>query len=90
MSGFFDLVNIYFPIIYDIKHLMKFCGVTDSGLDGPANILDVKSARICHKAGSHSFLTALCFSELRQGFFNVSAERRTKKAQLLHLLVVVP
>ena len=51
-----------FPSVYDIKHLTKFCGVTDSGLDYLANILDVKSARICHKAGSDSFLTALCFS----------------------------
>ena len=43
MSGFSDLVNIYFPSIYDIKHLMKFCGVADSGLDDLANIiLDVK------------------------------------------------
>ncbi|XP_066336038.1 probable CCR4-associated factor 1 homolog 7 [Miscanthus floridulus] len=75
MSGFFDLVKIYFPSIYDIKHLMKFCGVTDSGLDDLANILDVKSARICYKAGSDSFLTALCFNKLRQGFFNGSAEK---------------
>jgi len=64
-----------FPSVYDIKHLTKFCGVTDSGLDDLANSLDVKSARICHKAGSDSFLTALCFSELRQGFFNGSAEK---------------
>ena len=43
MSGFSDLVNIYFPSIYDIKHLMKFWGVADSGLDDLANIiLDVK------------------------------------------------
>jgi len=29
--------------MYDIKHLMKFCGVADSGLDDLANIiLDVK------------------------------------------------
>jgi CCR4-NOT transcription complex subunit 7/8 len=54
---------------------MKFCRVTDSGLYDPDNILDVKSAPICHKAGSYSFLTALCFSELRQGFFNGSAEK---------------
>ena len=45
-----------------VTGLTKFCGVTDSGLDDLANILDVKSARICHKAGSDSFLTALCFS----------------------------
>ena len=75
MSRFFDLDNICFPSVYDIKHLTKFCGVTDSGLDDLANILDVKSARISHKAGSDSFLTALCFSELRQGFFNGSAEK---------------
>ena len=75
MSRFFDLDNICFPSVYDINHLTKFCGVTDSGLDDLANILDVKSARISHKEGSDSFLTALCFSELRQGFFNGSAEK---------------
>jgi CCR4-NOT transcription complex subunit 7/8 len=68
MYGFFDPTNVYYASIYDIKHLMKFCRVTDSGLYGPDNILDVKSAPICHKAGSDSFLTSLCFSELGQGF----------------------
>ncbi|KAB1206165.1 hypothetical protein CJ030_MR7G014310 [Morella rubra] len=24
-SGFFDFINMYFPLVYDIKHLMKFC-----------------------------------------------------------------
>ena len=30
-AGFFSLINMYFPTIYDIKHLMKFCNNLHSG-----------------------------------------------------------
>jgi len=31
-AGFFDLINMYFPTVYDIKHLMKFCNSLHGGL----------------------------------------------------------
>ena len=38
----FVLVQLYFPNIYDIKYLMKFCGNLHGGLNKLAESLDVK------------------------------------------------
>ncbi|KAK3032534.1 hypothetical protein RJ639_036773 [Escallonia herrerae] len=32
-AGFFDLLNVYFPMVYDIKHLMKFCNSLQGDLN---------------------------------------------------------
>lgn len=41
-SGFFNLINMYFPTIYDIKHLMKFCNSLHGGLNKLAELLEVE------------------------------------------------
>ncbi|CAH1423038.1 unnamed protein product [Lactuca virosa] len=50
-SGFFNLINMYFPTIYDIKHLMKFCNSLHGGLNKLAELLEVERIGICHQAG---------------------------------------
>ncbi|GAA0153174.1 mRNA polyadenylation factor [Lithospermum erythrorhizon] len=74
-SGFFDLIKIYFPIVYDIKHLMKFCNSLHGGLNKLAEILEVERIGICHQAGSDSLLTSCAFKKLKDNFFNGSAEK---------------
>ena len=76
LAGFFDLINIFFPTVYDIKHLMKFCGLF-GGLNKLAQLLDVKRTGVCHQAGSDSLLTWCAFMKLRQRFFNGSIENYT-------------
>ncbi|KAJ3699036.1 hypothetical protein LUZ61_002741 [Rhynchospora tenuis] len=74
-AGFFGLIKIYFPIVYDIKHLMKFCNSLHGGLNKLAELLDVERVGICHQAGSDSLLTACAFRKLKESFFNGSTDK---------------
>ncbi|CAO2813541.1 unnamed protein product [Amaranthus hypochondriacus] len=72
---FFDLIKTYFPTVYDIKHLMKFCNSLHGGLNKLAELLDVERIGVCHQAGSDSLLTSCTFMKLKQSFFSGSLER---------------
>ncbi|KAJ0436481.1 putative poly(A)-specific ribonuclease [Helianthus annuus] len=74
-AGFFNLINIYFPTIYDIKHLMKFCNSLHGGLNKLAELLEVERIGICHQAGSDSLLTSCTFRKLKENFFSGSMEK---------------
>lgn len=74
-AGFFDLIKLYFPTVYDIKHLMKFCNSLHGGLNKLAELLDVERVGVCHQAGSDSLLTSCTFRKLKESFFNGSTER---------------
>ncbi|KAL7604559.1 probable CCR4-associated factor 1 homolog 7 [Lactuca sativa] len=74
-SGFFNLINMYFPTIYDIKHLMKFCNSLHGGLNKLAELLEVERIGICHQAGSDSLLTSSTFRKLKENFFSGSLEK---------------
>ncbi|XP_071694264.1 probable CCR4-associated factor 1 homolog 7 [Rutidosis leptorrhynchoides] len=63
--GFFDLIKIHFPIVYDIKHLMRFCNHLHGGLNKLAEILEVERIGVCHQAGSDSLLTSHAFKKLK-------------------------
>ncbi|XP_073124693.1 probable CCR4-associated factor 1 homolog 7 [Henckelia pumila] len=76
-AGFFELLNMYFPVVYDIKHLMKFCNSLHGGLNKLAELLEVERFGICHQAGSDSLLTSCAFKKLKDNFFNGSTERYT-------------
>lgn len=73
--GFFNLIKMYFPTVYDIKHLMKFCNSLHGGLNKLAELLEVERVGICHQAGSDSLLTSSTFRKLKESFFNGSTER---------------
>lgn len=74
-AGFFDLLNMYFPLVYDIKHLMKFCNSLHGGLNKLAELLELERVGICHQAGSDSLLTSCAFKKLKDNFFNGSTEK---------------
>lgn len=74
-AGFFELINVYFPVVYDIKHLMKFCNSLHGGLNKLAELLEVEMIGVCHQAGSDSLLTACTFRKLRNTFFNGSIQK---------------
>ncbi|KAK2981699.1 hypothetical protein RJ640_013097 [Escallonia rubra] len=74
-AGFFDLLNVYFPVVYDIKHLMKFCNSLHGGLNKLAELLEVERFGICHQAGSDSLVTLSAFWKLKDSFFNGSTEK---------------
>ncbi|KAI7979582.1 hypothetical protein LOK49_Contig298G00005 [Camellia lanceoleosa] len=74
-AGFFDLINMYFPVVYDIKHLMKFCNSLHGGLNKLAELLEVERVGVCHQAGSDSLLTSCTFRKLKENFFSGSLEK---------------
>ncbi|ONK61275.1 uncharacterized protein A4U43_C08F28010 [Asparagus officinalis] len=74
-SGLFTLIKVYFPTIYDIKHLMTFCNSLHGGLNKLAELLDVERVGICHQAGSDSLLTSCTFRKLKERFFNGNTEK---------------
>ncbi|KAK1268260.1 hypothetical protein QJS04_geneDACA013710 [Acorus gramineus] len=74
-TEFFKLLKVYFPIFYDIKHLMKFCNSLHGGLNKLAELLDVERIGICHQAGSDSLLTSWTFRKLKQSFFAGATEK---------------
>jgi CCR4-NOT transcription complex subunit 7/8 len=72
---FFNLLKVYFPTIYDIKYLMKFCNNLHGGLNRLAEMLEVERFGACHQAGSDSLLTSCAFRKLKEGFFNGATEK---------------
>ncbi|XP_052880724.1 probable CCR4-associated factor 1 homolog 7 [Gossypium arboreum] len=74
-AGFFDLIKIYFPMVYDIKHKMKFCNNLHGGLNKLTKLLEVERVDVCHQAGSDSLLTSCTFRKLRDNFFNGSTKK---------------
>ncbi|KAI6689826.1 hypothetical protein NL676_026654 [Syzygium grande] len=74
-AGFFNLIHMYFPTLYDIKHLMKFCNSLHGGLNKLAELLEVERVGICHQAGSDSLLTSCTFRKLKENFFSGSLEK---------------
>ncbi|XP_044479590.1 probable CCR4-associated factor 1 homolog 6 [Mangifera indica] len=74
-AEFFKLIKIYFPTLYDIKHLMKFCNSLHGGLNKLAELLEVERVGICHQAGSDSLLTSCTFRKLKENFFSNSLDK---------------
>ncbi|PRQ46148.1 putative poly(A)-specific ribonuclease [Rosa chinensis] len=74
-TEFFDVINLYFPTIYDVKHLMRFCNSLHGGLNKLAELLDVERVGISHQAGSDSLLTSSTFMKLKKSFFSGSPEK---------------
>eukprot|EP00898_Chlorokybus_atmophyticus_P008990 jgi/Chlat1/9092/Chrsp97S08412 len=74
-SDFFDLLKTYFPCIYDIKYLMRFCENLHGGLNRLAETLDIERIGPCHQAGSDSLLTSYTFMKMSKLYFNGSTEK---------------
>ena len=50
-DAFFDLLKLYFPCIYDMKYLMKFCSQLHGGLNKLAEQLEVERVGPQHQVG---------------------------------------
>lgn len=61
--------QIFFPSVYDIKYLMKFCDNLHGGLNKLAELLDVARIGPQHQAGSDSLLTSATFMKLAEKHF---------------------
>ncbi|CAA2995383.1 probable CCR4-associated factor 1 homolog 6 [Olea europaea subsp. europaea] len=74
-EGFFTMIHVYFLVLYDIKHLMKFCNSLHGGLNKLAELLEVERVGVCHQAGSENLLTSFAFRKLKENFFSVPLEK---------------
>ncbi|KAH6771924.1 Polynucleotidyl transferase [Perilla frutescens var. frutescens] len=74
-AGFFNLINLFFPVLYDIKHLMKFSNSLHGGLNKLAELLEVERVGVSHQAGSDSLLTSCSFRKMKEKFLNGSVEK---------------
>eukprot|EP00755_Sulcionema_specki_P040016 Sspe_Gene.24806::Locus_9871_Transcript_1_1_Confidence_1.000_Length_1614::g.24806::m.24806/K12581/CNOT7_8, CAF1, POP2; CCR4-NOT transcription complex subunit 7/8 len=67
---FFDLMSCYFPVVFDVKYLLKQTPISDScGLNKLGEDLSVTRIGPAHQAGSDSLLTCHCFFKLAQDYF---------------------
>lgn len=67
---FFELLHDFFPNIFDMKYLMRYCDNLHGGLNKLAELLDVQRIGPQHQAGSDSLLTSLTFVKLAKKFFS--------------------
>ena len=71
-AEFFQLLRLFFPTLYDIKYLMKFCNNLHGGLNKLAETLDVERIGPQHQAGSDSLLTCATFLKLVDKMFSTN------------------
>ncbi|MGH0166569.1 UNVERIFIED_CONTAM: hypothetical protein FKN15_057812 [Acipenser sinensis] len=65
---FFQILNLFFPAIYDVKYLMKSCKNLKGGLQEVADQLELKRIGRQHQAGSDSLLTGMAFFRMKEVF----------------------
>lgn len=77
---FFDMMETYFPGVFDVKYLLKQpvlqqAGLSDmSGLNKLGEDLHVERIGPAHQAGSDSLLTCHCFFKLAHEYFSESSK----------------
>jgi len=69
-EGFFELVSIFFPSLYDVKYMVRSCEDLKGGLQRVASVLGVGRIGPQHQAGSDAILTAATFFKLREQYFD--------------------
>ncbi|GLJ13818.1 hypothetical protein SUGI_0220640 [Cryptomeria japonica] len=69
------LVRLYFPNIYDVKHLIRYCDGLYGGLNKLAELLNVERVGTSRQAGTDSLLTCSVFMKLKQRFPQTYIER---------------
>lgn len=67
-SPFNDLLSIYFPTFYDVRHLIKNATWIKGSLSRIANDLDIRIIGNSHQAGSDSLVTSKVFFKLLRDF----------------------
>ncbi|KAJ3677218.1 hypothetical protein LUZ60_002942 [Juncus effusus] len=67
---FKTLIRKFFPVLFDVKHLIKYCEGLYGGLDRLGYTLGVQRYGNSHLAGSDSHLTLSVFLRLKRFYFH--------------------
>lgn len=63
-QGFFDILKVYFPVFYDIRHLTRNLEGFSKSLQKLAQELDIARVGTQHQAGSDSLVTARVYFKI--------------------------
>lgn len=74
LDEFLKLTKIFFPVLYDIKQLMKYCDGLYGGLNKLGELLKVERVGISHQAGSDSLMTLRCFLKVKNLYLKESVK----------------
>lgn len=84
-TDFFEALNTWFPISFDVKYIMKASKVLKGGLQDVADDLGVIRIGPSHQAGSDSLLTASIFFKMREQYFDSQIEEKDYSGMLYGL-----
>jgi len=80
---FFEYMGLFFPSLYDMKYVMKFCDNLHGGLNKLAETLDVERIGPKHQAGSDSLLTLATFKKLQKTYFDEAGIKKRGSLEAL-------
>ncbi|CAN7949254.1 unnamed protein product [Ixodes pacificus] len=82
-SEFFELLRVYFPVIYDVKYLTRQC--ENEQLRLMTRELELQRIGPQHQAGWQSLLTGAAFFKVRDSFFKNSIDGESYEGRLYGL-----
>lgn len=85
-STFFHLLRDFFPIIFDVKHLMRSCHSLKGGLQEVSDQLSITRIGMAHQAGSDALLTGMLFFKMRDQFFQSHIDEQKYSGHLYGLV----
>jgi CCR4-NOT transcription complex subunit 7/8 len=68
-NGFYQLLRTYFPVFYDLKHIVRGIDQYRGGLNRIAEELGIKRIGRTHQGGSDSLVTLEAFFKLKKEYF---------------------
>ena len=69
-NGFYQLLRLYFPVFYDLKHIVRGLDQYRGGLNRIAEELGIKRIGRTHQGGSDSLVTLEAFIKIKNEYFD--------------------
>ena len=83
-NDFFEIFNVFFPRVFDMKYMCKFCNGLHGGLNKIAEVMSVDRIGPMHQAGSDSLLTLDTFMKMVKLHFKNNLDNIEKHCTILY------